>query len=255
MQVFRLSLSAALCAALLLTSCRKSQCENPTVAFEPYRYEAIVNDSASAIPGQPSSAIFSMSGSGVLPVVDDDPGMTSLRDSLVKLAHVRFVDGKPSPMLEKGMAVVAPSDSVLPGGTSINRLQLVLFTPEVLVWESTEYTYFYHAAHGGTSLSYVNYSLDRHCIIELPMLMKKDCEERLAGMLRRELSERDDLLVPLAEVEIPVEWRFTTDGLEFVWQQYEIAPYSSGIIRVTLQSYDLEPILSATGRHFLDIQD
>ena len=188
-------------------------------------------------------------GGGMLPVAGKDEKLVALRDSLLRMASVEFTEkGECAPVPDPELKVVKLSaDSVAACGLSTNMLTVVLATPEAVVWEDYSYAYMCGAAHGNAACRYLNYSLGDGTILSLDDLMTTGYRDSLTELLRSRLADREDIFED-AEIGIPGQFRITSDGLQFVYQQYEIAPYSSGIIRVDLAAYELGDLLSARGR-------
>lgn len=244
-----------LAAFLGFIACSKTEEKKSSIALEPFSYSQIVQSSDSVAPGTEIYSYWNLSGQGLLPVFEEgNEGVHALRDSLECLARVRFADdGKAEARLDSDYKAIlkgkAPAEA---GSTCDYNLDIVLATPRVMVWKLSYYSYAYHAAHGMYGTSYLNYSLSQNKILSLSDILTGDYAKTLRKLLQNELSEKEDLMVSVDEIEIPKDWRLTTEGLEFSWQLYEIAPYSAGIITATVNAYDLEPLLTPAARSYFN---
>ena len=248
---------AVQCALLILTFASCSGDGNDSnrhldfVSFS-YNRNMTLRDYDSIPFDSDGNSYIEISGKGILPVASDNNNTGLLRDSLMRLAAVSMDDsGKYRPVTDQEMKDAEIPDSIEPSSRLINNLQLVLLNPEVAVWESYSYSYYRGAAHGNYAYSYVNVDLKDHSMISLDNLMKPGYKEPLTQLLRNRLADRDDLLEDIDDVGIPSRFRITADGLQFIYGIYEIAPYSSGEIRVDLSGYEMASILSEYGASIL----
>lgn len=213
-----------------------------TMKFESFSYDVVAQDSA----GSGKSALWHNIGRGVLPLSIGDADISLLRDSLIRLTQVELSSsGDASPRLGNGVRVIDKDPSKTETGNfTTNELYVVLNTGSIIVWQNHFEGYAYGAAHGIHSNSYVNYSVVDKKIISLTDIFKPGYEKTLTQMLREKLSDNKNLLVPTDEVQIPHQFRITSDGIDFVYGIYEIAPYSSGEIVVNLYAYELQDLLT-----------
>lgn len=242
-------------AALILGACAEKKSDSGKMEFEAYDYSVVTQqtDVDSTLPA--TAHYWHQVGSGLLPVASaDNPGLTALRDTLMTLGRVKFS--------EKGEVQIIPSqnmqatelkpDSTECGSGSSTQLAIVLATPKVIVWECYNYEYPYMAAHGTTDYTYVNYNVSTGKILTLSDMMKKGYESALVKMIREKLRDNDNLIVSVDSIAIPANWRVAPSGLEFIWEPYEIAPYSEGVVRVLLDTGDLELLLTKEALKMLD---
>ena len=65
-------------------------------------------------------------------------------------------------------------------------------------------------------------------------------EKELLSLIRKKIADaKVDLTVDIDEVGMPSEFEVTSNGLNFLYGIYEIAPYSEGEVSVDFQSYEL----------------
>lgn len=106
----------------------------------------------------------------------------------------------------------------------------------------------YHAAHGVYGTSYLNYSIDNNRILKLQDIFKPGYEKELGMLLTEKVKEKDvDLFDPDASVGVPDDFEISTNGINFIWSIYSIAPYSEGEIKVEVNSYEVADLLTTLG--------
>lgn len=238
--------------ALTLSSCDKK--DTHSMEFESYQFSTVTEVTEKDSLFDDSQKYWLCSGSGVLPVKSGDIDISFLRDSLERLAMVHFPDKKPEPRLRPFLkATKLNPDSIEAGSQSTDNLSIVLATPKVIVWQDLYQEYIAGAAHGAYAYTFVNYNITHNKILLLKDLLKPGYEKPLRDLLRAQLASNTNLLVSNDEIEIPAQYRITPQGLEFVWEVYEIAPYSEGTIRVELTGWDLEDLLTPLGHEVLEV--
>lgn len=242
----------ALLLSLSLASCDKK--DNHSMEFQSYEFRTVTEVTEKDSLFDESQKYWLCTGSGVLPVKSGDVDIQFLRDSLERLAMVHFPDKKAEPRLRPFLKATAQNpDSIECGSQSSDNLSIVLATPKVIVWQDLYQEYIAGAAHGISAYSYVNYSIQHNKILLLRDILKPGYETRLRELLRDQLASNTNLLVGVDEIEIPDQYRITSQGLEFVWGVYEIAPYSEGAIKVELTGWDLEDLLTPLGHEILEV--
>lgn len=242
-------------AASGFMACGLASCGNSTndnrMTFESFDYDTIAEFTPgdSVDTNNPDSKYARIYGRGVLPVTGDSEALITLRDSLENLAGIEFTEGINVVPTTSDDFLKLKITSLPPATTDacskrMNRLDISDMTPEVIVWEDYAESYLCGAAHGLSKYSYVNYSTKESKILNLDDLFIPGYKDKVTDMIRKELSIRDDLLTPIDEIELSVQFRIRMDGIQFVYNVYEIAPYSSGAIRVDISSDALESLLS-----------
>lgn len=238
---------------LALSACSDKKGDESRLCLEFYSYDTIsqLNDTDS-LRGEDVSYWRSI-GDGVLPDVRHNPDLQPLRDSLESLGYVVFTAGQhASPRSADGMTLTDLSPASTPAGSySVNRLDITFLSTKLAVWRDELEYYITGAAHGRSQTRYVNYDIKGKCILTLADLFKADYRPGLLEMLRERVSE-DDNVFPDAEIDIPSNFHLSEKGITFVYDVYEIAPYSAGEIEVTFEPYEIGDMLSATGRQLLN---
>ncbi len=234
----------------VFSGCKEKKGENELV-LESYEFGVIARDTTITDAEAGKYALIQVGGSGMMPVAGEDAALRQLRDSLERLAMVRFENGKALPRLSRELKQVEES-----GEESVrylmDNLSIVLLTPKLVVWE--DYVDEYDGgSHGMQWLKYLNYSLQDRKILTLRDIIKPDKMPELRDILVEQVRNKEDLLVEASDINIPAQFRITTNGIEFVWEIYEIAPYSAGFVRTEVYCYQLEPLMTARGRRFFNI--
>jgi hypothetical protein len=112
-------------------------------------------------------------------------------------------------------------------------------------------------AHGSQELVYSVFNKADGDALKLADIVLAGQEGRLAALLMGALREKAELAegAPLTEggyfedtVTAPENFFPDADGLSFVWNTYEIAPYVMGIIDVTVPWSALQGVLNANGK-------
>lgn len=238
-----------MCAGILLVSCEGSEKNTsggdgavPVVELEGYHYDAIAQlPDSLAVPVE-GGEYMRMKGQGMLPVKINGRDVAQLRDSLEKIASVIVLSRTASePRIGNGYKIAAISaDSVSACGFYGNQLSVSLCTPQLIVWKDYSSGYICHAAHGTYSTSFINYSIEKGKILQLGDIMATGYEKELLSLIRKKIADaKVDLTVDIDEVGMPSEFEVTSNGLNFLYGIYEIAPYSEGEVSVDFQSYEL----------------
>lgn len=223
------------------------------IQFESYTFDLIGEYYGADSINTPGGKLTRFIGDGVLPRDIGDTDIHNLRETLIKMAGIRFSEGAAEPVMPDSTRIttLAASDTEA-CGEYISRLSTTLVTPRAIVWESECYAYACMAAHGNSSTKFLNFCLTDGKIISLADLMKPGYEKELQNLIRERLAvSGHELLIPLNQVEIPEQFGLTSKGLIFSYDPYQIAPYSEGTIQVELSDGDLWTILSPHGKYII----
>ena len=250
----------AVVAALggIVAACNNTGDGSTKLQLSTYQYDTLVYDRQADSITIPGAQYWKMQGRGVLPVKIGGVSVPTLRDSLMSLANIQFNAGDAVPVVDSVNRILPYRnlpDSMhdLPTSYLSNRLSVYLITPTVAVWENYNENYVVGAAHGMYSTTYVNYSITDNKILSLNDFFKPGYEKELLKLIKEKLAERQDVSTD-DSLSVPRNFCVTTDGLTLVYGLYEIAPYSSGEIRVDFASYELSDLLSPAGEALLDAQ-
>jgi len=144
-------------------------------------------------------------------------------------------------------------DLRLYGGCFQNIKTEVQDTTRNLITVKTEISSYMGGAHGSHNILY--YNIDRESV---SLLAEKDVfgnysEKTVAGLIIELLKQKygDDVKDVFFDIDTVVpngNFYFDDKGMVYVFNEYEIAPYSSGIITVTLPYEKINPLLRETFR-------
>lgn len=107
--------------------------------------------------------------------------------------------------------------------------------------------YYFGGAHGTSWTDALVFDLRDGHVIEEHELFKEDYKPFLSSILTKhakanaETSENFTLLV--SEIEPNGNFEVSEDGITYIYNPYDIAPYSSGTVRIAVPWSELHPIL------------
>lgn len=120
-----------------------------------------------------------------------------------------------------------------------------LLTPDVMVIDVHYYGYLTRAAHGMQTLHFLNYSIKEHTLINAANFFKPESHQAISEMIAKEAKAKYSEAALFADAVFTTDnFRITEDNIEFVYQPYDVGPYSSGIITVALSQHSLSDYLT-----------
>lgn len=133
---------------------------------------------------------------------------------------------------------------------------IVNLTPTFMSYGVTNYTYYPHAAHGMYSSRYINYDLTEGKIVTLEDILTEEGFIKIIDYIR-EVSENMGVRLLDSEINsLPANNNFYINNelqLVFVYQPYEIAPYSEGIINIPINIYIISDLITPYGTNLLGL--
>lgn len=257
-------------AALLIAACSTGNSENnkeektdkelsSQITFESFSIDRIAQfaEPQNEVPAE-GDIYMRLTIGGMLPASINGEVPEALRDSLIRYIGLEKNEkGQIIPKtLENTELTDLPADKTNACSFENAVLSIALLTPKVVVWAAFKSIYFCNAVHGGYSTTYLNYSLILNKILTYKDLFKQGYEKELTRMVRAYLDSnyKDTLYVNLSDVELSDNFRITENGINFYYGIYEIAPYSAGEIEVKIYDYQLEELLSETGKALFNNQ-
>lgn len=127
--------------------------------------------------------------------------------------------------------------------TNLNLIssEVTLLTPEILVVAVNNETYFYGAAHGMRVRRFLNYSIKNHELMTASNTFAPGNEKAILSIITATAHERypDEGVLFDAPIEKFDNFQVTDNDIVFVYQPYDIGPYSSGIIEIPVSQQDL----------------
>lgn len=129
---------------------------------------------------------------------------------------------------------------------SIINSNVTLLTPDVLVVQVYNYEYRYGMAHGMQTERFLNYSIANHSLMTPENTFKPQNGTAILDLINAEARKRYPgegtlFAEPIASFD---NFQITEEEIVFVYQPYDVAPYSTGIVRVPVSQYDLYRFLT-----------
>ena len=178
----------------------------------------------------------------VLPLKINNIEIKELRDSLLSLANARITnDGKLEPISvgEDTEMELTSGDSKTgdPSTYETSDLSINLINSRLIVW-GYSFANYMGGAHGFYGSRFLNFSIKLAKILSLDDLFVTGFEDPLNNLIRNvvKMEYEDEVYNPdeIDDIEFTRNFRLTNYGIEFIYDPYEIGPYSSGEIRVSL---------------------
>lgn len=262
MKLFKTTIPAALVALTVIAaeSCSGGAGKG-TIEFET-RADSV----GYLVPDYYGDSVYSASRYSVVwPEKIGEQDFNALRDSLTALTFgvkSESFDAAAKAFMERGLNdLMNPEDSVAPKYETVgfetafnaprNNLQLIrsdvnLLTPDVLVVGVLTETYYFGAAHGMQTKRFLNYSIKRHELMTPENTFKPGSEKEILSLITEAAKKKypaegtlfADPITKFANFEV------TEDDIVFVYQPYDVGPYSSGIIEIPVSQYDLYRFLT-----------
>lgn len=146
----------------------------------------------------------------------------------------------------------------------MNHSNRIEFQNDSLLSYAVEYSDYEGGAHGSYRITYVNIDLNRLVTLSEEDLFVPDYYKPLTDKIVRGLmtsygvTEPDSLLMQgfftIEDIIPNNNFWLNNEGIHYAYNQYEIAPYSMGVIHVTVPFDDLKEIIIPDGvisRYFL----
>lgn len=157
---------------------------------------------------------------------------------------------------------------------SNDRPQLIPYTPEeswaiqqvnakgklksqnsnLIVYEASDYVYYAGSAHGMYGVSYLNYYTPSNKALKDSDLLLKSKKLLITKAIRRNARKVANALYNpnnFSEIEYSETFYISNNGITFVYQPYEIGPYSSGVIEITVPKSQLRGCLTPLGNKLI----
>lgn len=121
-----------------------------------------------------------------------------------------------------------------------------LLTPELLVIRVSNESYTYGAAHGMVARQFLNYSIIDHQLMTAENTFLPGKDKGILSIISAAAAEQypDEGVLFDAPIVTYGNFEITENDFVFVYQPYEIAPFSSGVIEITVSQQDLYRFLT-----------
>lgn len=143
--------------------------------------------------------------------------------------------------------------------TNLNLInsEVTLLTPDVLVIGVLNQTYYYGAAHGMMTRRFLNYSIKNHALMTVANTFVAGNEKSILSLIEHAAHEKypDEGVLFDTPIESFANFQITENDIVFVYQPYDIGPYSSGILEIPVSQNDLYRFLTPEAIATLGLDD
>ena len=131
--------------------------------------------------------------------------------------------------------------------------ELVSQNKNLIVYKSSRSEYYVGAAHGMYGINYLNYYTPFQEALTISDILLPPEETSILQALHNNAQKVVDLLYSddFSYIEISESFFISSKGITFVYQPYEIGPYASGIIEITIPKSQLTGCLTTLGQKLL----
>lgn len=273
MSIFRTIIPVAFISALVISveSCSKKAGDENTIEFE-----TRIDSVGYVVPDFYGDTVYSASKYSVVwPEKIGQEDFETFRDSLLNLtfgdsaastfeqATERFLnaalnnlrmEGDTTEFIYSKVPYEEAYDASRANISQINSI-VTLLNPQLLVVQVNTYGYVYGSAHGSQSERFLNYSIADKKLLSPENTFQPGNEKAILDLINTAAREKytgEAVLfdTPIASFD---NFQMTEDAIIFVYQPYDVGPYSSGIIRVPVSNYDLYRFLTPLARKALSL--
>lgn len=125
--------------------------------------------------------------------------------------------------------------------------EIMFQSPEVISISVTSYVNT-GGAHGNITISFLNFDASTGKRIQNSDLIKdKDAFKTIAKLYFKDAVTEDDVLFESDNFQLPANMGFTEEGIILLYNTYEVAPYSTGIIDFTIPIEKVSDFLAFNG--------
>ena len=125
----------------------------------------------------------------------------------------------------------------------------IVYNDNYLLSISQNYYEYTGGAHGYNAFSFFNYDLKKDKQILITDIIQKDKKEELNTIIKKIIQEnkvndhRYEMLFSIDDVYVTNNFYLNLNGIGFVYNPYEIAPYSAGVIDVFVEYSKIKQIM------------
>lgn len=162
------------------------------------------------------------------------------RQNILKDTYKKYMEGL------KGEIKAIENEQFL----SETSFEKVIYNQNNLLIIASIYYIYEGGAHGMYSGSYMHYDLEQKKIVQLQDIFYPNYKAALGEIILRKAKEIGvHLYDDIQKIEPSGDFLLDEQGITFVYQPYEIAPYSEGIVEITLPYSEIRALLKPTGPH------
>ena len=148
------------------------------------------------------------------------------------------------------MIVWNSGDTMTPLVEMLGTYELKNNQRNVLSLTLSNYSYYYHAAHGMTNIKSLTFDLEKGRLCELSDLFKPGSNyvETLSKLIHAQIKQRNITLINDFTVIRPNQYFYIADKtLVIYFQLYELTPYVFGFPMFPISVYDIQDIIDEDG--------
>ena len=126
-------------------------------------------------------------------------------------------------------------------------------TSDLIIYETGGYVYNAGAAHGMYGVSYINFYIPQQKDLTISDLLLTSKKSAINKAVRSNARKVVDALYSddTSDIEYSETFYLSNKGITFVYQPYEIGPYASGAIEITVPKAHLTGCLTALGKKLI----
>lgn len=272
-KAYHLITIAGTATLLTLVSCtgKSSQDDSRSIAFTNLTQSATYTLEGSAADyGRDRDITVFDSVSLMLPVTIHDHDISSLRDTIMKIAfdttgtdHKEIIaDYFAKSMAQSGYRFkeieTDSADMSQADGYDIISGSILNLSSDLLVYCINDNSYIPGAAHGMSTRQYVNYRVDTGKMLSLSDIFTPSGLKALPSLIEKQAKAMTAVLGPTEINDLPSGGNFYISDygdIVFVYQPYEVASYAQGFISVPFYPYELVDHMTAEAIGFFNLQD
>lgn len=126
-------------------------------------------------------------------------------------------------------------------------------TSDLITYEYERYFHLTGAAHGMYGVSYINFYIPQQKDLTISDLLLTSKKSAINKAVRSNARKVVDALYSddTSDIEYSETFYLSNKGITFVYQPYEIGPYMSGVIEITVPKAQLTGCLTALGKKLI----
>ncbi|PXV65518.1 uncharacterized protein DUF3298 [Dysgonomonas alginatilytica] len=141
-----------------------------------------------------------------------------------------------------------------------NVITSVFDTTDITITARTETNEYMGGAHGSQYIAYYNIDTRNGSVIKENKLFKSGTKDKITEYIKEELaktlnSQGDTITLLEPDAIVPSEnFYFDNRGIVYVYNSYEVAPYSDGLVQVSLPYDKIKDMLTSEYLPIMDLK-
>ena len=148
------------------------------------------------------------------------------------------------------MIVYNSGDTMTPLVEMVGTYELKNNQRNVLSLTLSNYSYYYHAAHGMTNIKSLTFDLEKERLCQLSDLFKQGSNyvDKISKLIHAQIKQRNIPIINEFTVIRPNQYFYIADkALVIYFQLYELTPYVFGFPMFPISVYDIQDIIEEEG--------